>query len=153
MDMKELKTLKDNYEKLLREKGQEIMKGAVEEFFKANPEIKTVTWTQYTPFFNDGEPCEFRVGDPYFSMQDVEPEDVPRDPEDDDGQRFYSTWGAKYYANARPGMNLAPIEKAGQSFRETIGAAPHDLFLAAFGDHMKVVLTPDQIYTEEVNHD
>ncbi|MBD2201808.1 hypothetical protein H6G33_10655 [Calothrix sp. FACHB-1219] len=26
--------------------------------------IVGITWTQYTPFFNDGDPCTFRVNDP-----------------------------------------------------------------------------------------
>lgn len=31
------------------------------------PEITSVTWTQGTPSFNDGEPCEFSVGEVEFS--------------------------------------------------------------------------------------
>ena len=29
------------------------------DFFEDNSDIKKLTWTQYTPYFNDGEPCEF----------------------------------------------------------------------------------------------
>lgn len=32
-------------------------------FFKKYPEIEAIKWSQYTPYFNDGEPCEFGVGD------------------------------------------------------------------------------------------
>jgi hypothetical protein len=31
------------------------------------PHIKTIFWTQYTPGFNDGDPCEFGVYGPYFT--------------------------------------------------------------------------------------
>lgn len=27
------------------------------------PEVAAYRWTQYTPYFNDGEPCEFRLND------------------------------------------------------------------------------------------
>jgi hypothetical protein len=31
-------------------------------FFDTFPEIKTIHWQQYTPLWNDGETCEFRLG-------------------------------------------------------------------------------------------
>ena len=34
-----------------------------QEFFKAFPEIKMIAWTQYTPYFNDGEACVFDIKD------------------------------------------------------------------------------------------
>lgn len=50
-------------------------------------------WTQYTPSFNDGDPCTFRVGYPMLKRQDaeeVEEDDDLEDgeylPEDDDGE-------------------------------------------------------------------
>lgn len=30
-------------------------------FFDKYPMVKTIHWTQYTPYFNDGDPCEFGV--------------------------------------------------------------------------------------------
>lgn len=29
------------------------------EFFEKNPTVGAISWTQYTPYFNDGESCEF----------------------------------------------------------------------------------------------
>lgn len=37
----------------------------------AHPEVTGIAWTQYTPYFNDGDPCVFSVGEPYFSFQGV----------------------------------------------------------------------------------
>lgn len=31
-----------------------------------DPEFYAFGWTQYTPYFNDGEPCTFRVNSPWF---------------------------------------------------------------------------------------
>jgi hypothetical protein len=45
------------------------------------------------------------------------------------------------------------LQKAVNSFSETILVAPEDLFLAAFGDHVRVLLTPDEIHVEEYSHD
>lgn len=35
-------------------------------------EVTGIAWTQYTPYFNDGEPCVFSVGEPYFCFSGVE---------------------------------------------------------------------------------
>ena len=39
--------------------------------FTANPALKAVKWTQYTPYFNDGEPCVFSVYDPDVMLDGV----------------------------------------------------------------------------------
>ncbi len=31
------------------------------------PHIKTIFWTQFTPGFNDGDPCEFGIQGPFFT--------------------------------------------------------------------------------------
>ena len=53
--------------KLLKEKmqrdGQEALKVAFKEFFETHPEARAIVWTQYTPYFNDGDACEFGLGD------------------------------------------------------------------------------------------
>lgn len=38
------------------------------------PEIVSITWTQGTPSFNDGEPCYFSIHDPDFYLEDSEEE-------------------------------------------------------------------------------
>ena len=43
--------------------GKDSMKELFVEFFKQFPDVKALRWTQYTPQFNDGEPCVFNVND------------------------------------------------------------------------------------------
>ena len=55
---------------LLEKYQKELQTALVEtcrEFFENNPTIKLICWTQYTPYFNDGDTCTFRVNDIYFS--------------------------------------------------------------------------------------
>lgn len=40
---------------------------AIEKVIK-HPEVTGIGWVQATPYFNDGEPCVFRIGEPYFSF-------------------------------------------------------------------------------------
>lgn len=34
--------------------------------------VEGIAWYQYTPYFNDGDPCIFRAGDPSFAFKGVE---------------------------------------------------------------------------------
>ncbi len=52
------------YTQLRRDLAQKQGKPTVEALFAPlfrYPGIKAASWTQYTPYFNDGEPCEFNV--------------------------------------------------------------------------------------------
>lgn len=48
----------------------------VREFFDATPEIETVHWTQYTPFWNDGEECVFSVNEICYSPRGTDRGDI-----------------------------------------------------------------------------
>lgn len=54
-------SIKEEYMKTIKEKGTQLVKLVFAEFFKENPEIFYVGWTQYTPYFNDGDECVFRT--------------------------------------------------------------------------------------------
>ena len=53
-----------------KERLQNIMKENLsvvfDSFFSAHPQVNTIHWTQYTPYFNDGDECVFSVYDIYF---------------------------------------------------------------------------------------
>lgn len=77
--------MKEKIESLLKElrefqaetqqKLQKSLKELFSEFWVNNPDIKTVVWTQYTPYFNDGDPCVFSVNDPVFTNFRLEDSD------------------------------------------------------------------------------
>lgn len=52
----EIKKLKSDLNEKLKENFHELTK----ELFDSYPELDSFGWRQYTPYFNDGEPCEFR---------------------------------------------------------------------------------------------
>lgn len=53
--------------KLLKAKmqaeGQDALKEAFSSFFAAHPQARAIVWTQYTPYFNDGDACTFSVNE------------------------------------------------------------------------------------------
>ena len=66
----------------MREKSKDLMKAAFASFFeKYSDAVENIFWNQYTPYFNDGESCEFSVYDVFITLKsDAEDEDF-----DDDG--------------------------------------------------------------------
>jgi hypothetical protein len=47
--------------KAAQEKCAALFKESCKEIFEKNPELESFGWVQYTPYFNDGDECLFRV--------------------------------------------------------------------------------------------
>ena len=58
--------------KKFQETAQGLFKETTKEFFEKNPGIKAIVWAQFTPYFNDGDTCEFGVNDPTFTNAEGE---------------------------------------------------------------------------------
>ena len=80
-----LEQLKQNFKTLneriadalaqMKSDSQCLIEQAAQELFRAAPEIDHIFWVQYTPYFNDGEPCSFSRHDIYYVLTgDVEAE-------------------------------------------------------------------------------
>ena len=67
----------NEFQKTFQERAKEKFKEVFNEFWKENPGINVVAWTQYAPYHNDGDPCVFSVNDPAFSNA-TEVEDYSR---------------------------------------------------------------------------
>jgi len=139
--------------------------------------IDSFGWTQYTPYFNDGDPCVFSVGEPWFrTVEDVKAQkDAGSDDdyydEDDDsftiGYGGHPTLGKQDwdYDNPRDWDNRRKIYKQYEgshptSFRVCAELADainsgafEDVLLEAFGDHAKVTVRPSGITVDTYEHD
>jgi hypothetical protein len=52
-----------------------LVESATQQLFEVCPEIESVYWTQYTPYFNDGDSCYFSVHELHFILVgDVAPD-------------------------------------------------------------------------------
>lgn len=121
-----------------------------------DPTIKAFGWTQYTPYFNDGEPCEFGVGTPWFVGAD---EEVDLD-EVDTYNHELSSWGDGHPSLGKrtrdgtyTGSNEASYDRA-KALSDALEAGEfEDVLLEAFGDHAAVRVTRDGITVDEYSHD
>lgn len=127
---------------------QEAFKEYLKEFFDENTEIKTVKWAQYTPYFNDGDECVFRVNDVVFSNSDSENVSPWGDlNEERDGEfAFQGIWGIPDELEHKKDV----LEK----LNDTICSKEmEDIMRVMFGDHVEVTCTREGISVDEYEHD
>lgn len=146
----ELSALKEAYDTKLVEEGEAAVKELFKEFFDKYPRAETITWRQYTPYFNDGDPCYFSVHEMTLEMNEDEsgPEEGDEDEEEDDddyGDGDYDSYSLR--ASDDP-----HLKQMGEDFRN-LEAIPDDVMEHVFGDHVKVTATRDGFDINEYSHD
>lgn len=103
-------------------------------FFEANPTVKAVKWTQYTPHFNDGDACTFSVHEPEFAVTDEELKEP--------SEEWQSSW------------SVEGEQKKSLTEFESDFYALEDVFQLAFGDGFRVIVARDGgVEAEEYDHD
>ena len=164
----------------LRKKSVEISKNvfhtAVSNFFKLYPEVAAICWRQYTPYFNDGDTCEFSVhelgffseGD-YEALKDGELEDPYEhnsyskpsnyvyqslaDPNNRYRDYYQKEVDAYDALVAKHGERFAVVADGIEQFNKLFNEIDDDVMLSLFGDHVQVTVTKDGIDVEEHEHD
>lgn len=138
----EFKALKETFKKEMTEK---LKKGFVS-FFNTYPEFRSIEWTQYTPYPMDGDPCEFGVGERFYSAQ-------PQFYED--GSWLEDTYSIYDLEDTEPfNRGFYPeLDKAWKDFSAALYSIPDEIYLAVFGDHRRIIVTRDGITVEEYEHD
>lgn len=142
-------------------KMQEHLKGLTKAFFKDNPQVTAFTWTQYTPYFNDGEECTFQRNEisvtncPLDEVDEIRYDEYEGETENVFVSNF-SGWFMKsdYYKDERKKIEESGVDiKAVQQFVELLDSIDDDIYLETFGNHVRVVATAQGFDIEEYNHD
>lgn len=149
--IEEKKRVETELSTLMKAEGAPLLTELLDEH--APPILEGLAWSQYTPYFNDGEECVFGVNEPNFIFI---PDDIldaaAKDDEDSGDPRIpgIETYGinrmdsdyAKKYMSKRL-RKMCEDEAVRQSLMkvlETFHGIPDVLFKEAFGDHAVVVL-------------
>jgi hypothetical protein len=145
--------------KQVRSGAKKAVVSLVTSFLESHPEVAALRWSQYTPSFNDGDPCTFTMNDIELSLkpeetdatdtsdeesqgegadeeeqdeddEDYEDEDEDEDDEDEDYGDFVSHYRLR---DERPTLSeaLARLNRA----------VDYDIFESAFGDGVEVTAT------------
>lgn len=133
---------------------QSKIKEIFEAFWEKNPAIKAVTWRQYAPYFNDGDPCVFGVHAPYFTNAEGEDlMDISRWGEyEGEKEGIWSEYhfGGKYGPTVPEGVDEQSTKEL-SSF--LCSSALSSAMEATFGSHSSVVATRAGFEIEEIDHD
>lgn len=144
----EMQALRENYQK----RGQEIFKLAFKEFFDANPEVYVVGWRQYTPYFNDGDTCEFNCYAEYAfvsNAKDYENIQWGEYSGDEEG-----IWIADSdYGDTNEDMIPESVIANTNALRSLLAKIDEDVFLDMFGDHVQVFATREGFDVQDYSHD
>lgn len=169
----DMDAIKAEIQRLAKDEGIPVIRELFQPLFDLG--IQRASWAQYTPYFNDGEPCEFSVyaGDDELLWP---------------GGFEGTAWDMEYYSKPYKGSSYMYGDKASWEKREAQYRATHeakqaeikalnfdtdfidkvgetwddistalrsmeDMLLAAFGDHAKITVTPDGVEVNEHEHD
>lgn len=125
------------YRKKMEEEGKSFFIEVLKPMFEKYPELKSLSWSQYTPYFNDGDACVFRSNASYPSIQFSIDEEL----EDYDEESWYSD------------DDKSPEAECYRSAVSILDSFDDEDYEMLFGDHVKVIVTREGIETEEYEHD
>jgi hypothetical protein len=130
---------------------QTMFKESLKSFFELNPGINALRWTQYTPYFNDGDACVFSVGDVYFTnAKGNQLDDISGwgEYEGDDAD----IWSDSYpkYLTGKLGVNVESCEFISSMINSS---EMEDIMEMMFGDHVCVTVTRVGIDVTDYDHD
>lgn len=130
---------KGKIKKLFPEIGRSIFQEDVKVLFEQNPDLHSFQWTQYTDFFNDGEPCTFGVHRWDWCVNDSPSE---YDEVDEDVENAPHPSGL---TGEQLEKLLEKLEKKVSTF---MSAYSDDDLEDMFGDHVRVHVRRDGVTTE-----
>lgn len=152
------KKAKQELELIMANEGQHVVHDMLDKFVKSFAGIESVRWKQYTPYFDDGNPCVFAVHevsvklaeDVYFevtgrSLLKVEEDDV-----------YINSWNISKYDNSTGSFFVTPKGQALIDALEELEKqmSEEDMLLEkTFGDHTQVTYYKGDFFLEECAHD
>lgn len=159
-----LAAYKDACEHLKNVTASELL-AAFAEQFKANPSVKCMVWTQYTPYFNDGDPCTFRLCTEGPCRSRLPQADelagwnvltgaAPSADSEPYPEQPYSAGFLDHYEYVDPIVDGEGGDAAqGHAMDVFVNGLPEDLLARVIGDGVKVFVWEGGILTEEYSHD
>lgn len=140
----------------LQERSTEIFLSSFKKLFEETPKLKSFAWSQYTPYFNDGDTCYFSANTDYLIING--------EPEDDaiwSQEKKVISWGTwnkeKRTYEGRIEQDNPDYDKelsdSVENIKKFLSLFDNDFYQNQFGDHTLVTVTADGFRTEDYEHD
>ena len=155
-ELKESQNQISNLKKEVVEKSSTILEEFSKEIFLKYPELESFGWTQYTPYFNDGDTCVFHANTDYLRVNGEYAEE----------SEWYSetkvlNWGT-YNRESR--TYVGRVEEPNKNYNKKLVEAcneisnflshfDNDFYMSKFGDHAEISITPLGVNIDECEHD
>lgn len=166
---KEINTLVNEWNeqcKVMMKKWQDIFTEKVSCVFELDERINSISWTQYTPYFMDGEECTFSANLDNLSINGFDRYGDNNDNNDNYDEdidksvvryNFWDHYKKKTWTNIGEVENPNYDENISDMLKTIIDfmtAFPEDLYEEIFGDHVSVLITRDgKTELNEYEHD
>lgn len=120
--------IKKEYDENIAKQGEAAVKEYLTEWFDKHPDVYGIIWSQYTPYFNDGDECIFHMNDIHgFSTEELF-----------DDASDYDEGDVDYHIMIELTDKFQTVE---------------DIFKVVFGDHVTVKVTRHEFTVDEYSHD
>jgi hypothetical protein len=142
----EIKSRMQQARKEMEEQAKTVFHEEMQVIFATYPELMDVSWTQYTPYFADGDVCEFSchaTHSVHINCFGPNPEEPTIETDDE----YKNKW-PKYSGSASKWET-----KAANEIVALINALGDDMMQFIFGDHVKVIVGRDKVVVEDYEHE
>jgi hypothetical protein len=92
----DLRKMKKAYEEARDAGAKDALRDHFKGLFELHPDVAAIRWRQYTPYFNDGEPCTFNVCDPEVLLVGRNPEVDEYNEGEEDEEGWEYSWELKH---------------------------------------------------------
>lgn len=153
---KELRSKIAALKKEYQQVAQADFKAEFKQLFDEHEELKSVSWTQYTPYFNDGDECSFGAQTDYPCINGNDMNSGDSDELDGPDLVTMAEQEIGYTWNNTNKPNPAYDPKAAKiiaKIKKVLGDYSDDDYEEMFGDHVKVIVTRKGIKTEDYEHE
>ncbi len=140
-----LVNIMQEFDAKVKANGKELINETLKDFFVKHPEVEYLCWTQYAPYFNDGEACEFSVHEPMVKLKKTNP-----DAEDEEDLDYWDLDGPWKFRESNPSL-AEDLRSLAQAFNTCESA-----LRSIFGDDCKVTVYgfPEfKVEVSEFRHD
>ena len=157
-----LEALKEKQKEIakLKAEAQQMASDAFDSFcreiFEKHPKIESFGWSQYTPYFNDGDTCTFSANVDYISINGEYVDDSKW--VNETTVVDWGTWNRdlRIYEGRVEVPNLdydSELSKGADEITEFLRNFDNDFYITRFGDHAEITVSKDGVDVDEYEHD
>ena len=160
-DLKErlskIETIREELRSAEKSASKDIME-MLKELMKSSPLLEAIKWQQWIPGFNDGDPCEFTIGELYFKLSDeLCHKEKSEDDEYDENSDFMVQSDIEDFVESQIDVlnhkQMTLLKKSIKNAQKVFEhlTAMEDQLKEMFGVDMEITVTKDGVETEDHN--